>query len=817
MTYLRVGTKHLAILALLLAILPIMGAAQESGATPQDMQRLRSMAAGMSQEQVLEQLRRSGINRAQLRSGLQQYGYDPNLADQYFDAIEGEAPDYPVGEVDAEFMEALSAMGINLNADSTAMASPWKPDSSAVDSTLNFASADSAVGPQLFGLDLFRRLTTQFETSQNGPVDPDYRLGPGDAVSLILTGDVESAWNAEVTREGYVVIPDVGQIFVNGLTMRELREQMFYHLGQRFAGVGRGADAPIQFHVGLRSLRTSVVYVIGEAVQPGAYPMSSVASVLKALYLAGGPSENASFRNILVRRQGQVVRSLDIYGYLLRGDTSDDIRLEHGDVVFLPVSGPRVTVLGAVRRPAIFEMAPSEGLATAIDYAGGLTSDAASHRIQIDRILPPEQRKPGVDRVLIDVDLAALERGEKAADIRDGDVVRVFEVGSDRRNRVVVSGEVNRPGVYQWWQGLTLKSLVNRADGLSEQAYSSRIHVYRLNPDDGSRSLLRVTADDMDLGLADRDSVVVHSVAQLANRAFVAIEGFVKEPGQYELARDMTLQDLILTAGGFTRGAYSVEAELARRPDPFGGISAQPQVIKVPLGGQPTDDSPEVFVWDPIPSETRLEPGDHVFVRKAPGYDSLGIVHITGEVQFPGSYALHEQSESVSQLFTRAGGTTEEAYVEGARLLRGGHLVATNMRAALEGRGPDLALMPGDTIEVPQYDPTVLVMGAVGFESRVRYEPGKGIDYFVDRAGGYSQDADKGRTTVTQHNGERRVVHIRTLFFDSKPKPGPGATIHVPQKPENTSGIDWDRMLTRVLSVATAAATVWLAVDRAGN
>lgn len=816
MTHLRVGTKHFAIVALLLAFLPVPGTAQQNGATPPDMQRLRGMTAGMSQEQVLEQLRSSGITRAQLKAGLQQYGYDPRLADQYFDAIEGEAPDYPMGEVSAEFMEALKALGITVDPDSTTFTSPWA-DSVAADSTVRFASADSAeAGPQLFGLDLFRRLTTQFETGQNGPVDPDYRLGPGDDLSLILTGDVESAWSAEVTREGYIVIPDVGQIFVNGLTMAELRNQLFYHLGQRFSGVGRGADAPIQFHVGLRGLRTSVVYVIGEAIQPGAYPMSSMATVLKALYMAGGPSENASFRNILVRRQGQVVQSLDIYGYLLRGDTSDDIRLEHGDVVFLPVSGPRVTVLGAVRRSAIFEIAPGEGLATAVDYAGGLTSDASSHRIQIDRILPPDQRSPGVDRVLIDVDLAALERGEEA-ELRDGDVVRVFEVGSDRRNRVVLSGEVNRPGVYQWWRGLTLASLVDRADGLSEQAYDSRIHVYRLNPDDGSRTLLRVTGDNLTVGLADRDSIVVHSVEKLANPAFVAIEGFVKEPGQYELARDMTLQDLILTAGGFVPGAYAVEAELARRPDPYDGPNATPEVVKVPLGGQPADDSPEVFVWDPMPGEMRLEAGDHVFVRKAPGYDSLRIVHITGEVQFPGSYALQERSETVSQLFERAGGPTEEAYVDGARLNRGGHLVASDMRAALDGSGPDLALMPGDTIEVPRYDPTVLVTGAVGFESRVRFEAGKGIDYFVDRAGGYAQNADKGRTTVTQHNGERRVVHIRTLFFDSKPKPGPGATIHVPQKPDISNGINWDRVLTRVLSVATAAATVWLAVDRAGS
>ncbi len=774
------------------------------------------MASGLTHEAVIERLRQSGITRVQLRAGLQRFGYDGALADHYFDAIEGRSTPHPPNEPPFPLPDVLASLGVPELSDTVVRVPADSSRVEGMDPEPVRSQGTSPEGPTLFGLDLFRRLTNQFEAPTTGPVDPGYRLGPGDELTLVLTGDVESTYNADVTREGYVLIPDVGQVFVTGLTLEELRDELYYHLGQRFSGVQRGPAAPIQFHIGIRRLRSSVVYVIGEAQRPGAYQLSSVATVLEALYQAGGPSEGSSFRTISVRRGGEVVRTLDVYGYLLYGDTRDDIRLEHGDVVFLPVSGPRVTVEGAVRRPAIYEIQPTEGLATVLSYSGGLRSNAASHRIQIDRILPPEARKPGVDRVLVDVDMAALERGE-TVELRDGDVVRVFEIGTDRRNRVVVSGEVNRPGIYQWWEGLRLGDLVQRAEGFSEQVYTSRIHVFRLNPENGSRELIRVSSRDLDVPVADRDSVVVHSVSTLTNRGAVTIEGFVKEPGTYELARDMTLQDLILTAGGFTPGAYALEAELARLPDPTDGPSATPTIRRIAIGGEPDPGSPDVVRWGPSQAEVPLAHGDHVFVRKAPGYDELHTVHIGGEITFPGNYALQTKTETLSDLFRRAGGPRPEAYLPGGRLNRSGHLVATDMEAALAGGEADLTLMPGDSIHVPTYDPTVLVTGAVGFESRVRYEQGMGIDDFVDRAGGYAHNADQGRTTVTQQNGERRVVHLRRFFFDSKPEPGPGATIYVPARAESQRGIDWDRVLTRVLGVATAAATVILAVDRVGG
>jgi protein involved in polysaccharide export with SLBB domain len=768
---------------------------------------------------ILERLRRSGMSRSQIRSGLERLGYDPGLADRYFDVIESGRP-LPQGDPSSALLEAMTAIGVPAvaHADQLSLTSPWV-DSLRADSlgsdTLLIDSLDSPLDslpsqPRLFGLDLFRRFTTQFDAPLTGPVDPDYRLGPGDELSLILTGEVEASYGMEVTREGYVVLPEVGQLFVNGLTMTELENQLYGVLVRRYSGVRRSADAPIQFHVGLRRLRASAVYVIGEAVRPGAYQVSSVATVLNALYLAGGPTEDASFRGIEVRRAGEVAHEFDLYEYLLRGDTRGDVRLQHGDVIFVPASGVRITVEGAVRRPAIFELRAGEDLSDAIVFSGGLSSNAAAHRVQVDRILPPDLRTPGVDRVLMDVDGEALGNGGVAA--RDGDVVRVFEILAERRNRVVVTGEVNRPGVYEWREGLTLAGLVDRADGLADDAYTSRTHVFRLNPRDGSRHLLRVDAGAFDVTpLMDRDSVVIHGIEQLTNPRFVMIDGFVKSPGAYALADGMTLQDLILTAGGFVHGAYVVEAELARMSVHSDG--ATETVSRVRLGGQPSDAGVGVVEWTPDGAEVRLLHGDHVFIRKAPEYDVLGTVKVAGEVMFPGAYALSSEDTRISDVLTRAGGLKPEAHIGGAQIVRGGHLVATDVAQAIESPGSahDLELLEGDSVMIPRLDATVLVRGAVGFESRVRYEDGKSLDYYIDRAGGYTQNADRGRTMVTQQNGERQIVRLRTLFFDSKPDPGPGATVFVPDKPSTSGGINWDAILTRVIAAASATATIILA------
>ncbi|MFW6080185.1 MAG: SLBB domain-containing protein, partial [Gemmatimonadota bacterium] len=657
------------------AVLLAGGAVGPRAAQAQDPSTLleRARAGGLTQADVLERLRQSGLSRSQVRSQLQQAGVDPGLADRYFDALENgeELPDEPPSP---EFLEAVDGMGVPVDspADTTERAPVDTLDADTPAVAVDTLAADTARDLAIFGRSLFANATSEFEPVALGPVDPDYRLGPGDQLTLVLTGDVELAYNLSVSREGTLIIPDVGRLQVNGLTLAELEDRLYTRLGRAYSGLTREPDATTHFQVSLGRLHTNQVFVIGEVERPAGYQVSAIATVFNALYRARGPGETGSMRRIEVRRSGEVVRTVDLYDYLLRGDDRDDIRLMHGDIVFVPVAGRRVSIDGAVRRPAIYELEEDDGLRDLIEYAAGFEADAVVERVQIDRILAPEDRRPGVDRVLEDVDVEALlDEDGPPIPLRDGDIVRIFSVGDERRRRIVLTGGVNRPGLFEWREEMTLWDAIERANGLHERAYRARAHIYRLREGDGSQRLIStpLIADSAgrplrDVALADRDSIVILSRDELRNEALVTIDGFVKDPGSYPLAEGMTLEDLILAAGGFTRGAYVLEAEVARLPDPLVRTDTTAHVFRVPLSAlaepadpEPAGDDPLAYApdaadsvfadpaaavrgWRPSADELGLRHGDHVFIRKAPGYEEAHTVTVTGEVALPGTYAL---------------------------------------------------------------------------------------------------------------------------------------------------------------------------------
>jgi protein involved in polysaccharide export with SLBB domain len=581
-------------------------------------------------------------------------------------------------------------------------------------------------------------------------------------------------------------------------------------------------------------LRTNQVFLVGEVERPGAYQVSSVATVFNALYQARGPNDNGSFRRIEVRRGGVTIRTVDVYDYLLRGDSHDDIRLEQGDVIFVPLAGVQVGIKGSVRRSAIFELKQGEGLRDLLSFAGGLQAEASLARIQIDRVLPPEQRRPGVERTLVDVDVRALLAGGPAPRLYDRDLVSVFTVLGERRNRVVLNGEVRRPGVYEWQPGLTLWGVIERAEGLQEDAYTARAHVYRYDPRDGSRTLERIPlyaatpGVRQDIQLADRDSVVIFSRAELRNREFVTIGGYVKHPATYPLAEGMSTRDLVLLAGGFVTGADESLAELSRLPDPSVRGANTSHLLYVRLSGasapaQPTRPSTRDSVgigqagageWVPSAVETRLQDGDVLFIRKAPGYEPQRFVAVGGQVQVPGDYALATREDRLLEVIRRAGGTTPEAYLPGLRVLREGRPVGTDYARAV--RRPNshynLVLQAGDSITVPTYDGTVLVTGAVNFTSRVLYDPRLSVYDYVNRSGGFAERADRARLSVEYPGGERRAVQKR-LVFSTAPGVRPGSTIFVPVKPEGEK-TNWGDVITRAVSILSTAATLWIAIDR---
>lgn len=777
----------------------------------------QQLGRSVSQAEIVDMLRQSGLTRAEARLRMQASGYDPSLVDPYFDILErgGE----PRGAASGEFVRALGETGLLERVPLTgAQRERLQQSMPAGDSAWLAADREPEVAPSpVFGKDLFARGRSRFEPMHAGPVDRGYRLGPGDELTLVLTGAVELAYNLEVSREGLIFIPDVGQVPVNGLSLEQLEDVMYSRLGRVYSGVSRSPSAPTRFALSVNRIRVNQIFVLGEVERPAAYQVSGIGTVLNALYQAGGPTENGSFRQVEVYRAGGRAAVVDLYDYLIRGSGSAEIRLEHNDRVFVPPAGTQVRIEGAVRRPAIYELAAGETLADLLAFAGGLQADALVRRIQIDRVLPPEQRRPGISRVLVDVEVidGAFRQVEE---LRNGDVVTVFAVPEERRNRVWVMGGVRNPGAYEWRPGSTLWQVIDRADGLTDDAYEARALVYRLDASNASRRLLQAALggpEGRDLVLADNDSVVVFRRGELRTARSVAIQGYVKEPGTYELAAGMTLRDLILLAQGFTHGAHMLEAEISRVPDVQQRSDTTSHVMRVRLLAGASAGNGAVPDWVPATDDVTLEHGDRVFVRRAPGYEETREVQVTGHVLIPGSYALRTRAERLTDVIARTGGLTGEAYAEGIHVIRGGRVVAGELARALDNPQDrsNIVLEPGDSVHVPGYDPTVTVAGAVTFESRVLYRPGKPLSYYIEQAGGLLPEADLRRITVTYQNGQRAAVR-RSAFGRRQPAVQPGSSVLVPHAPEGRRGVAWDLIFNRTTAALTATATLLLALNQ---
>ena len=718
-------TIHVSRLLLVLALL-LGGSTSASAQTAQQLEVLRQ-----NPELVRERIRQSGLTPDEIRSRLTAAGYPANLLDPYLS--EG-ALDASAARVSESTVTALDALGVPVV---TAEGLEEVPIAIGTQVPTARLAADTGA-PVLFGLNVFAGRTAQFQPILSGPVPANYRVGPGDVLVLVVTGDVELVYQLAVTREGFVVIPQVGQLFVNGLTMDDLNALLRRRLGQSYSGIRTGTT---QFDVTVARLRTNQIYVVGEVAQPSAYQLASVATVLNALYAAGGPTERANFREIPVRRQGDTVAVFDLYEYLLRGDTRNDIVLEQGDVVFVPVRGPRATITGAVTRPAVYEMKVSESLSDLVTMAGGFTADADVRRIAISRILPPSERGPGpYPRAMIDVPLPPVDAG--------------------------MAPEVPA------------------------------------------------------FALEDGDQVVVDSVPPIDESLYVWISGLVHKPGQYPWSEGMTLRDLMLLARGPRVGADLREAEISRLPsDQREGVLAR--AVRVPLDSSyllERDSTgryvgPAGLAFPPPGSaqEIPLEPYDAVTIFKQPEFEFQRAVLISGEVMFPGVYALERKTERLSDPVRRAGGLTKTAYVEGARFFRdldGAGRVNARLDLALANpAGPDdIVLQPMDSLHIPEYIPTVRVIGAVINPTSVLYKEGASLDYYIENAGGYARNADKGRVAVQFANGSAEVKR-KLLFLAHSPTPGPGSVVAVSEIPQG-EGLNVNQLLGTVAQVLTSAVAI---------
>ncbi|HEX3232625.1 MAG TPA: SLBB domain-containing protein [Gemmatimonadales bacterium] len=796
---------------------------------------------------VVDQLRRSlgssGLTPDQIRTRLRAAGYPENLLDEYiagadttrmvrpgprtFDAVRA------LGVVSDEQLDSLRMRdSVRVLSDSLQQIvdslTDLRTDSLRADSLADSLGRLRPNQLHLFGLETFRKASTRFQPNMAGPVDENYRFGPGDILVLILTGDVQQAYTLEVTREGFVVIPSVGQVYVANLTQGELRDQLYARLHRVYSGVRRDARATTQFQISLARLRNIQVFVAGDVVRPGSYQISGAGTVMSALYAAGGPTENGSFRQVEIRRGSKLVDSLDLYDYLLHGNNSSDVRLSNGDVVFVPVHSALVRLAGKVIRPAIYETKPGETLRELIGFAGGFDPSAYQSRVQIQRILQPADRAPGGRaRVVIDIAADQFVNGQAPpVPIAPGDSVTVFSIADRLRGYVTVKGNVWVEGRVGFTPGMKLSDALRLAGGPRPDVYLDQILITRVREDSSMAQLRSAFADSTgklrgDLVLEDQDEVRIFSRSTFRGVRYVSVVGAVRRSGRVPFREGMTMRDAILLADGLTEDAYLKEAEIARiadRRDP----QTLAQTLRVPL------DSTYLFgrtrageylgpPGAPAPAsgapEVPLEPYDNVLIMRQAGFDQQRLVYLTGQVKFPGRYALRSRTERLGDLIDRAGGLTAEAYAAGVQFYRA-HAPAggggderlpvldrpTNGNGALphgyaERVGIDLArvlqdrkfqeniiLVSGDSINVPEYNPIVQVQGAVNSPGPVAYTPGKSLDWYVSAAGGYAQNADSKRPYVTQPNGKREAVKRRSILADHVPKPGSGAAVFVPTK-----------------------------------
>lgn len=679
------------------------------------------------------------------------------------------------------------------------------------------ASENDVFGRNIFNID---KLT--FQPNLNMATPENYRLGPGDEVIVDVWGASQNTMRLEISPDGYVNITNLGPVYLNNMTIKDARQLLKQELGKIYA------DSANNIQVTLGNIRTIQVNVMGEVRAPGTYALSSLSTVFHALYASGGVSDIGSLRNVQVARGGKTIARLDVYEYIMKGQIQDDIRLQDGDVVIVPIYDELVKITGKVKRPMFYEMKNGESAATLLKCAGGFSSDAYKKSI---RVLRKDGKEFSV-KTVNDIDYSAFK-------LIDGDVVTVDSILNRFNNRLEVKGAVYHPGVFELSGSLnTVRQLVEKADGLLGDAFTGRAVLYR-ERENLTKEVLPVDIEGIlkgtspDIALQKNDILYIPSIHDLQDMGKVTISGEVNKPGSYTYADHMSLEDLVITAGGLKESASLVRVDVSRRiRDPKG--TTEPDMI----GQNFSFGLKDGFVVDGE-AGFELQPYDQVFVRRSPSYNEQVSVTVDGEVLYRGEYTLSTKSERLSSLIQRAGGVSRYAYVRGAKLRRVaneeelcrmedvvkmvrreiGETLATSLglkvdstftvgidlEAALANPGgdADLVLREGDVLTVPEYNNTVKVNGAVMMPNTVSYAKGKSVKYYLNQAGGYSANAKKSQKFIIYMNGQ-----VAEVKGSGKKQIEAGCEIVVPNKTKKFNFATVVSNATSFASLATMLASL---------
>ena len=665
----------------------------------------------------------------------------------------------------------------------------------------NTATTDNT--SQIFGHDVFTNRNLTFEPSINLATPVDYRLGPGDEVIIDVWGASENTIRQSISPEGTIQVSGLGPVQLSGMTVKDANAYLQREFSKIYSGIS-GSEPTSQIKLTLGDIRTIQINIMGEVAVPGTYTLSSFSSVFHALYRAGGVNKIGSLRSIKVVRNGKTIADLDVYDYLMKGKMKDDIRLQEGDVIIVNPYESLVRIAGKVKRPMFYEMKPTETVATILNYAGGFTGDAYKKAVRIIR-------KSGREHQVYNVD----EMDYSVFRLDDGDSISVDAVLKRFENRVEIRGAVYRSGLYELSGTVNnVKQLIKKAEGLRGDAFLNRALLDREN-EDLSHEVIAVDLGGLlkgtvaDIPLQKNDILYIPSIHDLKEEETISIHGEVANPGTFLFSKNMTIEDLLVQSGGLLEAAATTKVDITRRiKDPkstsFSSVLGKTYSFDIKdglvVGGE---------------GDFHLEPFDEVYVRKSPAYRKQQNVVVAGEVLFGGNYALVKKNERLSDLISKAGGITPDAYVKGARLIRkmteeeqrrqadavrmarmgegkdsisveklnisDTYTVGINLEKAISNPGSDfdLVLREGDVLFIPEYINTVKISGAVMYPNTVLYKRGESLRYYINQAGGYGNLAKKKKAYVVYMNGT-----VSRLKSRDKKAIEPGCEIIVPSKEE---------------------------------
>lgn len=670
-------------------------------------------------------------------------------------------------------------------------------------------------GKRVFGRDIFNNKNLSFEPQMNIATPQNYVLGPGDQLIVDIYGASQESLTLTISPDGDVTIPDFGPVHVSGLSVASAQKRIRSKLGSYFESSDIKAT--------LGQTRTIMVNVMGEVKAPGTYTLSAFATVFHALYMAGGISDLGTLRNIKVFRQGRQISVVDIYEFILNGRLAGNVRLQDNDVIQVGTYDCIVDIMGRVKRPMAYEMRHSESLATLLKYSGGFTGDAYKKLL---RVLRKSEEMKSVYNVE-EFDLASFK-------VEDGDSVMVDSIINRYKNMVEVKGAVFRPGMYQLGDKVTsVRSLIEMASGLTEEAMTSRAVMRRMKPN-RTQEVLSVDIEAImngtaaDVPLQNEDILFIPTLAAHQNLRTLTIDGEVIFPGTYEYAENMTIEDLILQAGGLTDAASTAKVDVSRRLTDQSATEAGMEISKT-FSFALKDN---YIVSDE--NGFTLEPYDIVQIRKSPVVQDPIRVQIEGEIAFQGSYTMEKKNQRLSDVVKAAGGVVPGSYVRGARLVRRltaeerarmqdvirmarqsadgrdsinldkiemseTYTVGIHLDEALEkpGSTQDIELVDGDRLIIPRFNHTVRISGDVNAPNTVAFEEGENYKYYVEQAGGYGNRAKRSNAYIVYQNG--------TMALARKGKVEPGCEIVVPSKaPRDPNAItQWLGIGTSLASLAT--------------